>query len=450
VALAGPLARRAATRPDETALRSGKRRLTRADLHEWSLLCAGRLATDGLREGDTCLLLVESPVDELAALAATDRLGVTAVVGDARWPDAARTDVVDALRPDHVLHDVPPRDHVVPYGRRRAVRARPVAGDETTPWLATCTSGSTGVPRVVLRTRASWTASHPAFSALTAAGPGRTVLVPGPLSGSLYLYGAVHALVEAGTLLLEPVGTPLRWDVAHLVPAQLATLLATDLDLAGRTAVVSGAALPDRLAAVAAARGLEVLAYYGATELSFVAMGHAGTPLRPFPWVEVLVRDGVVWVRSPYLGLRYLGAPGGAWRTDPNGWASVGDRGAVDASGGLVVMGRGDTTVTTGGATVLVEEVEAVIRRLPGVTDVVVVGTPHPALGEVVTAVVVPQPGAGVEAWRAAAAAALAPAARPRRWYLVPELPGTPAGKPARAGVRDGLVDGSLGARRLP
>ena len=449
MALAGPLARRAATRPDETALRSGNRSLARADLHEWSLLCSGRLAAAGLREGDSCLLQVESPVAVLAALAASDRLGVTAVVGNPRWPDAVRTAVVDALRPDHVLLDVPPLDDVA-YGRRRAVRAEPVAGDETTPWLATCTSGSTGVPRVVLRTRASWTASHAAFTALTAAGPGRTVLVPGPLSGSLYLYGAVHALVEAGTLLLEPVGTPLPWDVAHLVPAQLATLLATDLDLAGRTAVVSGAALPDQLAAVAAARGLEVLAYYGATELSFVAMGRAGNPLRPFPWVEVVVRDGVVWVRSPYLGLRYLGAPGGPWRTDPEGWASVGDHGAVYASGGLVVVGRGETAVTTGGATVLVEEVEAVLRRLPGVADVVVVGTPHPALGEVVTAVVVPQPGAGVEAWRAAAAAALPPAARPRRWYLVPELPGIAAGKPARVSIRDGLVDGSLCARRLP
>jgi long-chain acyl-CoA synthetase len=448
VALAGPLARRAATRPDDTALRSGNRSLTRADLHEWSLLCSGRLAAAGLREGDTCLLQVESPVAVLAALAASDRLGVTAVVGNPRWPDAARTAVVDALRPDHVLLDVPPLDDVA-YARRRAVRAVPVAGDETTPWLATCTSGSTGAPRVVLRTRASWTASHAAFTALTAAGPGRTVLVPGPLSGSLYLYGAVHTLVEAGTLLLEPVGTPLPWDVAHLVPAQLTALLATDLDLAGRTAVVSGAALPDQLAAVAAARGLEVLAYYGATELSFVAMGHAGTPLRPFPWVEVVVREGVVWVRSPYLGLRYLGAPGGPWRTDPDGWASVGDHGAVASSGGLAVVGRGDTAVTTGGATVLVEEVEAVLRGLPGVADVVVVGTPHPALGEVVTAVLVPQPGAGVEAWRAAAAAALAPAARPRRWYLVPELPGT-AGKPARAGVRNGLADGSLRARRLP
>ena len=449
MALAGPLARRAATRPDEAAVRSGTRTLTRASLHRWSLLYARRLAASGLRRGDSCLLLVESPVAVLAALAASDRLGVTAVVGDPRWPDAARAAVVEELRPDHVLLDVPPLEDLVPSGGREAVRAAPVAGDEATPWLATCTSGSTGAPRAVLRTRASWTASHAAFSALTAAGPGRTVLVPGPLSGSLYLYGAVHTLVEAGTLLLEPVGTGLPWDVAHLVPAQLATLLATDRNLAGRTAVVSGAAVPDQVTAAAAARGLEVLAYYGAAELSFVAMGHAGTPLRPFPWVEVVVREGVVWVRSPYLGLRYLGTSGGPWRTDPDGWASVGDHGAVYASGGLVVVGRGETAVTTGGATVLVEEVEAVLRRLPGVADVVVVGTPHPALGEVVTAVVVPQPGGGVETWRAAAVAALAPAARPRRWYLVRELPSS-ADKPARAGVRNGLADGSLRARRLP
>jgi long-chain acyl-CoA synthetase len=260
----------------------------------------------------------------------------------------------------------------------------------------------------------------------------------------------VHALVEAGSLLLEPVDTVVPWDVVHLVPAQLGALLGSELDLRGRTAVVAGAAVPTELVGRAADRGLEVLSYYGAAELSFVAMGRAGAPLRPFPWVDVEVRAGVVWVRSPYQGLRYVGVASGTWQTDPSGWATVGDRGAVDASGGLVVLGRGDTAVTTGGTTVLVEDVEGALRRLPGVADVVVVGTPHPALGEVVTAVVVAEPGGDVGVWRSAVAAALAPAARPRRWYLVPVLPRTTSGKAARAVLRQGLADGSLGARRLP
>lgn len=451
MALAGPVARRATVRPEEPAVRSGSRLLTRADLHELSLAYAGRLASSGLRPGDRCLVLADSPVTVLAALAGSDRLGVTTVVGDPRWPAAVISAVTDAVCPDHVLRDVPPDEEEVAGSTvRRSGPAPPVAGDAGTPWLATCTSGSTASPRAVLRTRASWTASHAAFTTLTGTGPGRTVLVPGPLSGGLFLYGAVHALVEAGTLLLEPVDTVVPWDVVHLVPAQLGALLGSELDLRGRTAVVAGAAVPAELVGRAADRGLEVLSYYGAAELSFVAVGRAGAPLRPFPWVEVEMRAGVVWVRSPYLGLRYVGAARGPWQTDPSGWASVGDRGAVDASGGLVVLGRGDTAVTTGGTTVLVEEVEGALRRLPGVADVVVVGTPHPALGEVVTAVVVAEPGGDLGAWRSAAAAALAPASRPRRWYLVPELPRTTAGKAARAVLREGLADGSLGARRLP
>lgn len=87
---------------------------------------------------------------------------------------------------------------------------------------------------------------------------------------------------------------------------------------------------------------------------------------------------------SPYLCLGYLGEAG-PLRNAPDGFATVGDRGNL-TGGVLAVAGRGDAAVPTGGATVLVEDVERVLRRAVD-SDVVVVGVPHSGLGQVVPAV---------------------------------------------------------------
>ena len=190
------------------------------------------------------------------------------------------------------------------------------------------TSGTAAAPRLVLRTWASWQASHAPFSALAGVGSASTVLVTGPLSATLHLYGAVHATDVGARLLLGHLDDPRGWDVVHLVPAGLDRLLDAAPDLGGRTAVCAGDALPEPLAARATARGLRVIAYYGAAELSFVAAAAGARPLRPFPGVEVDVRDGEVWVRSPYVCTDVVGGP--PLLRDGHGFATVGDRRRAD------------------------------------------------------------------------------------------------------------------------
>jgi fatty-acyl-CoA synthase len=67
----------------------------------------------------------------------------------------------------------------------------------------------------------------------------------------------------------------------------------------------------------------------------------------------------------------------------PGDWAVVNDDGIS-----LTVLGRGSVCINTGGEKVFPEEVEEVIKRHPGVRDVVVVGVPDEKWGEAVTAVV--------------------------------------------------------------
>ncbi|WP_053205203.1 AMP-binding protein [Jiangella muralis] len=353
------------------------------------------------------------PVAQLTGLLAADAAGAVPLSCDPSW------------RPEHRRALLAPLPDVVDE-----------AGAHDLAW-AGFTSGSTGRPRVVVRSRSSWTGSFAATDRLTGVTAADTVLVPGALSWSLTAFAAAHALAAGATVRLTGdwsvpslLAAAPDADVVHLVPHRLAAVLDARPERL-RTAVVGGAALGTALRERAADAGVGVVAYYGATELSFVAVDPDGTGLRPFDGVEIELRAGEVWVRSPWLAHGYVGAAAGPLRRDADGWATVGDL-AADAAGPLVLRGRGDGAILTGGATVVPEDVEAVLAAVPGVEGVVVLGLPHAGLGQVVAAVV---QGDGVRraVLEATARARLTPAQRPRRWLAVDELPRTSSGKPARA-----------------
>jgi acyl-CoA synthetase (AMP-forming)/AMP-acid ligase II len=245
------------------------------------------------------------------------------------------------------------------------------------------------------------------------------------------LFAAVHAAFLGAPL----VGSPRAGTHAFLTPHLLARHLP---DLNGVTVVVAGDRLSRALHDRATASGATVHHYYGAAELSFVAWGAHADDLRPFPGIEVSVRAGEVWVRSPYLCLGYDGPPG-PLRRDEDGFATVGDRGVLE-DGRLVVQGR-DDVVVTGGVTVPVAEVEAVL--LPRATgEVVVLGVPHDELGAVVAVVLTTR--SDHRSLLQVARSTLRGGHRPRLWFHVDDLPVTPAGKVDRAALVS-LVSGADG-----
>ncbi|MFB9376582.1 AMP-binding protein [Kineococcus gynurae] len=321
------------------------------------------------------------------------------------------------------------------------------------------TGGTTGNPRAVVRDRASWVASAPALATLLGLRPTDEVWVPGPPTSTLSLQAAWHA-EHCGTEVVGFAGgtaaPPARATVLHGVPSALRAALearAAGRMPALRVAVVAGDTCPPTLVRRAGELGVDVVEYYGAAELSFVAYRDTRTVppvagFAPFPGAEVRVRDGRVEVCSAFRARGYLpgGAPGMPGpegplteTVDADGrvWAGVGDGGRwVD--GRLHLTGRDATAVTTGGWTVLTADVEAVLGEVEGVLGVVVHGRPHPDLGAVLVAVV--ETAATTTKGRAdlrrrldAAARELSAPARPRRWSFVARLPRTPAGKTDRA-----------------
>ena len=81
-----------------------------------------------------------------------------------------------------------------------------------------------------------------------------------------------------------------------------------------------------------------------------------------------------------------------------DGWLRTGDIGCVDESGKLHITGRLKEIIIRAGENISPSEIEMVIRRLPWVADVKVVGVPAAVMQEEIAACIVPKPGCQVDA----------------------------------------------------
>jgi fatty-acyl-CoA synthase len=126
-------------------------------------------------------------------------------------------------------------------------------------------------------------------------------------------------------------------------------------------------------------------------------------------------------------------------------YAVPGDIASVDADGTITLLGRGSTSINTGGEKVFPEEVEEALRSHPDVHDAVVVGVPDPRFGQAVAALVAVAPGAQVsrEALVAHVRGLLASYKAPRHVFLADSVGRSPNGKVDYVEVRR-RIDGWL------
>jgi malonyl-CoA/methylmalonyl-CoA synthetase len=169
----------------------------------------------------------------------------------------------------------------------------------------------------------------------------------------------------------------------------------------------------------------------------------AGTVGKPLPGVQLRIHDdkgqpcrtgeiGLIEVKGPNVFKGYWRMPEKtAEEFTPDLWFKTGDVGKVDERGVVSIVGRSKDLIISGGYNVYPAEIEGYLNEQPGVAESAVVGVPHPDFGEGVIAVVVPQPGAALDA--AALIAALkdkiAAFKVPKRVFVEPELPRNQMGK---------------------
>jgi len=457
---------------------------------------SGRLASAlvalGVEPGDRVAVQAEKSVEALALYLAVVRAGAVYLPLNMAYTRAEVSYFVGDAEPRLLVVD-PDRREIVAAGGAGGPRVETLgaAGEGTLMAQADSmpdrftdrrrgaqdlaailyTSGTTGRSKGAMLSHGNLLSNALTLAALWRFTPDDVLLHALPIFHTHGLFTATNTVLAAGAAMLflprfdagEVLRLMPRVSVMMGVPTFYVRLLeepGLPRAAAGMRLFVSGSAplLPDTHAGFAARTGHAILERYGMTETNMTTSnpydgprvpGRVGPPL---PGVSVRVTDritgsvlpageaGMVEIRGPNVFEGYWRNPEKtrAEFTD-DGFFVSGDLGCLDGSGSLAIVGRAKDLVITGGYNVYPKEVEAVIDALPGVLESAVIGLPHGDLGEAVAAVVVPRPGVALEEGEILAAIAdgLARFKRPRRVFLVSELPRNAMGKVQKNLLRD-------------
>jgi long-chain acyl-CoA synthetase len=454
---------------------------------------AARLAAEGLSPGDPILLLGANSIEWIVAFWTALRHGWVLIAGNAWWSAeevahaastvGARLAIADGRRRGRVPAELPTLALEALLDGAPGPLARPPAPQpEDDPALVLFTSGTTSFPKGATLTHRSLLANLHNLLVVGQRLPGTPGEAKAPsvtlMTMPLFHIGGIQQLFTAvvgGATLVLPEG---RFDARQVaaiierervtvwaaVPTMMSRLLevveadpeAYDLSSL-KTLILGGAPVPDALldqvtaALPNVSRGLGVS--YGLTEVSGVlatatgpvVAGRPGAVGRLLPTVEVRIDDpdgdgvGELVVRTPGLMRGYWGAGGDRdGVVDADRWFRTGDLGRLEGDL-LFVVGRSKDVVIRGGENVASSRVEERLLRHPAVGEVMVLGLPHPELGEEVAAAVVLRPGhdAGEEELARFAAGTLAYFEVPTAWWFRDSLPANATGKPLKRQVLD-------------
>ncbi|MEP4766514.1 MAG: AMP-binding protein [Roseibium sp.] len=454
-------------KPDAVALVHGDCQLTWRTFVE-QIQCVQDFLTSttgrGERTVERVALLLQNPVSLLVSFFACARSARIAMVMDAQWPADQCRDIAQATGPecridDQVFEKIIETSMSCPDLQNTGMPT-PIA---ETPFYVGFTSGSTGLPKGYIRDHGSWLESFSISD--TEIDPAMTtrIVLPGRLSHSLHLYGAVHGLDRGIQVhvarhfdprsILDDLTTAEGGAVLYATPTHL-HMIADAALLNGTIEAVSlvfssGAKWQDEDRAELSRifTKARLIEFYGASEASFIswalpehkipegsvgrlAAGVAvaiGDPSQPFQ----SGKQGSIWVKSRLLFSGYIcgDAPETKWQ---DGWLTVGDHGYLDDNGFLFLTGRNNRMIITSGLNVYPEQVEAALQDHPLVVASVVFGSSDRLRGQKLEAVIQlsKQLSDPVSELQKHCRNKVGADKSPRRFHFMDQIPLTAGGKP--------------------
>lgn len=345
------------------------------------------------------------------------------------------------------------------------------------------TSGTTGYPKMVLHSQASYPYAHKVTGKywldlkptdlhcnLSDTGWGKaawsSIFGPWHMGAALLIHKAVGKFNPERTLeLLSEYGA------TTLCAAPTAYRLFVQMDLGKydlshlRHCVGAGEPLnPEVIEVWTKSTGLQIRDGYGQTETvlaiaSFpclkVKPGSMGRPAPGFK-IEVIDEDGnilpdnkegdiAIRVEEEYpagLFMEYMGDPEGTKARFFKGWYLTGDRAYRDEDGYFWFVGRADDVILSSGYRIGPFEVESALVEHPAVVEAAVVASPDEVRGEIVKAFVILSPKLTpsdelVNELQTYVKTVTAPYKYPREIEFVKELPKTISGKIRRIDLRE-------------
>jgi acyl-CoA synthetase (AMP-forming)/AMP-acid ligase II len=478
--------------PDRIAVVDGQIRLTTAELSELADGGAGVVAASGASH----VIYVGTGGAMLPLLTfSSSRAGVAFTPLNYRLSEEGLRQLIERLPDPLIVADSEYREVVAGAGKRvmnsdefmTAARAAEPATEFADPEdvaVVLFTSGTTSRPKAVELTHNNLTSYVTGTVDFGSADPADAALVCVPPYHIAGVGAALSNIYAGRTIVYLRRFDPREW--VRLVRDErvtTATVVPTMLDRIVAILESEPAELPtlrnfayggSKVSLPLVRKALELLPHvgfvnaYGLTETSStiavltpedhrVAHGASeeaiarrlGSVGRPVPGIEVQIRaedgsvlgageSGELFVRGPQVSGRYaeIGSV-----LDAEGWFPTKDVAMLDEEGYLFIGGRSDDTIIRGGENIAPSEIEDVLVEHPDVREVVVVGLEDPQWGQIIVAVVVPEPGTdpAPEQLREFARKTLRGSRTPDRVVFREQLPTTPTGKVLRREILDDL-----------
>jgi long-chain acyl-CoA synthetase len=436
--------------------------LTADDIWRAHLAYEACLRAGGLRAGQLLVIATGNRAPTVPLLLAARSLGLAVAAVDSGTTSTELAAVADQFDAAALVVREADAGSTMPGGlslsRRNVSRDGGYAGTA----ILKITSGSTGLPKAARTTDAQLIGDSEQIVAGMGIGPDDTQIAVIPLT---HAYGVSVILVP---LLLQ--GTPMVLRESF-VPQQLSSDAAAfgartfpgvpymfDYFLAHRpargwppglrTLISAGAPLPAwTIRGFLESFGIKIHSFYGASECGGIAYDAddtadgADTVGTPLPGVTITLRpDDDAPMGSGRVHVRGAGVAGGYVGQASDDFSDAGfltgDYGTFDGRGRLRLTGRVSTFINVAGKKVQPAEVEQVLRQMPGVRDVRVVGAADPQRGEQVVACLAVDPShapaVGTMAVRTFCSSRLASYKIPRAVVLLDAIPLTARGKTDR------------------
>lgn len=443
--------------PNHMALKDEARSFTYIGLNKRVNKLAYSLLNLGLKKGDKFAVLLENCIEIVEAYLAAAKTGLVIAPVHFRFvgkeiltlmdnADAKAfivhdefTPTVNSIKKD--LKNIPTDNYIVVGGKQRGyieyekfIEDSPDTEPEAEiscadPWIILYTSGTTGVPKGVVRTHESYIA----FFLINAVDFGFNAhdvcLNVMPLYHVNSTFYTFLFLYLGGTAYIHPARHFQADEILRIIKKERITfisLIPTHYNLilnASNKAKKHDVSSIKKLLCSSAPvskhtkkeimkffHGVKLYEAYGSTEAGLVTilkpedqlekLGSIGYEALGTDFIKLLDENdtevginevGELYSRGPMLFKEYHKMPEKTYKYFRGEWFSAGDLAKRDEDGFYYIVDRKDNMIITGGEHVYPSEVQEIIISHPDVFDAAIIGLPHEKWGEQVTAVVVPR-----------------------------------------------------------